>query len=580
VTSADSNTVKSHSIAYFSMEIALDPSMPTYSGGLGVLAGDTLRAAADLALPVVAISLAHRKGYFRQLLDDRGRQTEAPSEWSPDGELEAVDARAWVTVEGRPVELRAWRYTIRGVTGHTVPVYLLDSSLPDNDPEDQTLTDSLYGGDARYRLSQEVVLGIGGIAMLRALGYGDFHTYHMNEGHSSLLTLALLQEYASLHDRGSVMDSDVDEVRQKCVFTTHTPVDAGHDHFYSDLVEKVLGKERTGILARLTQARSGIFDLTHLAIFFCRSVNGVSIRHAHVSRRMFPERPISAITNGVHAVTWTSPPFALLFDRHLPHWRRDNRYLRQVSAIPREEIQSAHGEAKAELLPEVERRTGVSLAPEALTIGFARRATGYKRSDFIFSDPERLRSLVARGGPIQLIYGGKAHARDAVGKAGIERIFTVAAEMKDAVRVVYLEEYDMSLARLLLSGVDLWLNNPIKPLEASGTSGMKAALNGVPSLSVLDGWWLEGCIEGVTGWAIGDSSEEPGDPTLELDSLYDKLEHVILPMFYERPHDYAEVMRSAISHNGSFFNAQRMMSQYLRTVYEPGSTISEEELVN
>jgi starch phosphorylase len=393
----------------------------------------------------------------------------------------------------------------------------------------------------------------------------------MNEGHSTLLTLALLQEYAAQHERGSVIDSDVESVRQRCVFTTHTPVDAGHDRFPADLTESVLGKERTGILARITRPKGGIFNLTELAMFFCRSANGVSIRHAHVSRRMFPERPISAITNGVHAATWTAPPFAELYDRHVTDWRRDNRYLRQASAIPYEEIQAAHARAKGALIAHVQERQNVALDPTVLTIGFARRATGYKRADFLFSDADRLLRIVRRAGALQLVYGGKAHARDATGKAAIERIFAVAADLKDVVRIVYLEEYDMNLAALILSGVDLWLNNPQKPLEASGTSGMKAALNGVPSLSVLDGWWLEGCIEGVTGWAIGDDAEEPGDPSQELDSLYNKLEHTILPIFYQRPLAYAEVMRSAISHNGSFFNAQRMMSQYLRNVYEPGS---------
>ena len=569
-------TTQPHSVAYFSMEIGLEASIPTYSGGLGVLAGDTLRAAADLSLPMVAVTLAHRKGYFRQHLDPEGRQTEAPVDWSPAERLEALDATAWVTVENRAVQLRVWRYTVRGVSGHAIPVYLLDSALPENDPYDQALTDSLYGGDSRYRLCQEVVLGIGGIAMLRALGHADIHTYHMNEGHSSLLTLALLQEYARLHDRGSVVEADIEAVRTRCVFTTHTPVDAGHDRFSAELVENVLGKERTGILARLTRPEGGVFNLTALAMFFCRSANGVSIRHAHVSRRMFPESSVSAITNGVHAVTWTAEPFARLYDRHVRDWRRDNRYLRQASAIPLQEIQSAHAESKAALLSEVVRRTKVVFQADTLTIGFARRATGYKRADFLFSDLERLRRIARRAGAMQLVYAGKAHARDTSGKAAIERIFTVAEDLEGTVRVVYLEEYDMTLAALLVAGVDLWLNNPQKPLEASGTSGMKAALNGVPSLSVLDGWWLEGCIEGVTGWAIGDDSEEPGDPALELDSLYQKLEHTVLPMFYQRPLAYAEVMRSAISHNGSFFNAQRMMSQYLRNVYEPGTTLAAE----
>ena len=562
------------------MEIALDASIPTYSGGLGVLAGDTLRAMADLRLPVVAATLVHRRGYFRQHLDGDGKQTESPDEWSPEDRLEALEPRVLVTIEGRPVTLRAWKYEVAGVTDHRIPVYLLDSDIESNDEYDRALTDSLYGGDIRYRLCQEVVLGIGGIAMLRGLGHADFHTYHMNEGHSSLLTLALLQEHASLHDRGSVIESDVDDVRQKCVFTTHTPVDAGHDRFSAELVESVLGKERTGILARLTHPEAGVFNLTKLAMFFCRSANGVSIRHAHVARRMFPETSISAITNGVHVGTWTSPPFARLYDRHVPDWRRDNRYLRQASAIPREEIQMAHAETKATLLAEVERRTSTKLNAGTMTIGFARRATGYKRADLLYTDEERLRRIIERVGPLQLVYGGKAHSRDTTGKAAIERIFSVARELKDILRVVYLEEYDMRLAAVMVAGVDLWLNNPLKPLEASGTSGMKAALNGVPSLSVLDGWWLEGWIEGVTGWAIGDRSEESGDPVAELDSLYGKLENAILPMFYDRPRAYADVMRSAISHNGSFFNAQRMVSQYVQNVYEPGSAPREEELVS
>ena len=562
------------------MEIALDASIPTYSGGLGVLAGDTLRAMADLRLPVVAATLVHRKGYFRQHLDGDGKQTESPDEWSPEDRLEALEPRVLVTIEGRPVTLRAWKYEVAGITDHRIPVYLLDSDIESNDEYDRALTDSLYGGDIRYRLCQEVVLGIGGIAILRALGHADFHTYHMNEGHSSLLTLALLQEHASLHDRGSVIESDVDDVRQKCVFTTHTPVDAGHDRFSAELVESVLGKERTGILARLTHPEAGVFNLTKLAMFFCRSANGVSIRHAHVARRMFPETSISAITNGVHVGTWTSPPFARLYDRHVPDWRRDNRYLRQASAIPREEIQMAHAETKATLLAEVERRTSTKLNAGTMTIGFARRATGYKRADLLYTDEERLRRIIERVGPLQLVYGGKAHSRDTTGKAAIERIFSVARELKDILRVVYLEEYDMRLAAVMVAGVDLWLNNPLKPLEASGTSGMKAALNGVPSLSVLDGWWLEGWIEGVTGWAIGDRSEESGDPVAELDSLYGKLENAILPMFYDRPRAYADVMRSAISHNGSFFNAQRMVSQYVQNVYEPGSAPREEELVS
>jgi starch phosphorylase len=309
--------------------------------------------------------------------------------------------------------------------------------------------------------------------------------------------------------------------------------------------------------------------MTYLALFFSRYVNGVAMRHGEISRTMFPKYPINSITNGVHATTWTGQPFQELFDRHVPEWRRDNHYLRYAVSIPLDEIQQAHVESKRLLLAEVERRTGIVLNPTALTIGFARRAALYKRPDLLFSDLDRLRRLARQVGPLQVLYAGKAHPADEGGKALIRRIFEAAGAVKDAIQVVYLEEYDMALARLLCAGVDLWLNTPQKPQEASGTSGMKAALNGVPSLSILDGWWLEGHIEGITGWAIGEDGTRPSDPQTEAKSLYDKLEFVILPLFYGRPLAFAEVMRSTIALNASFFNANRMMVQYLQNAYLP-----------
>jgi starch phosphorylase len=308
-------------------------------------------------------------------------------------------------------------------------------------------------------------------------------------------------------------------------------------------------------------------NMTYLALFFSHYINGVSMRHEEISESMFPAYPIDAITNGVHAVTWTTDPFRRLYDRHIPEWRHDNLYLRYAISIPIEEILEAHVEAKRALLDEVERRTGVKLDPGALTLGFARRATAYKRADLLFSDLERLKRIVTQVGPMQVIYGGKAHPRDESGKDLIERIYEAAASLKDTVRVVYLENYDMTLGRHICGGVDVWLNTPQKPREASGTSGMKAALNGVPSFSVLDGWWIEGHVEGVTGWSIGDDWETEGDSSKEVESLYDKLEYVIAPMFYSRLKAFAQVMRSAIAINGSFFNAQRMMGQYLQNAY-------------
>jgi len=554
-------------VAYFSMEVGLESGIPTYSGGLGILAGDTLRSAADLGVSMVGVTLLHRKGYFRQRLDAQGNQRENPDAWNPEEILKPLDPQVAITIEGREVKLRAWRYEIQGLSGHQVPVYFLDTALPENSPWDQTLTDHLYGGDAHYRLCQEVVLGMGGIALLSALAPQDRIIYHMNEGHSALLTLSLLDSGSQSGVSPAPTEADVEAVRQQCVFTTHTPVPAGHDKFHWDLVSKVLGPEQADLLKASNCCFDGSLNMTYLALRFARYINGVAMRHSEISTGMFPDYPIDAITNGVHAVTWTSPPFADLFDRRIPEWRRDNFYLRYAVGIALYEIVEAHSQAKRALLAEVERQRGVRLPEHPLTIGFARRATAYKRPDLLFSDLERLRTMAQRVGPIQVIYGGKAHPRDEGGKEMIRRTFQAAAALGEAVRVVYLENYDMALGKLLCAGVDLWLNTPLRPQEASGTSGMKAALNGVPSLSVLDGWWVEGHVEHVTGWAIGDDSESPGDSFQDAASLYDKLERVILPLYYGKPESYAKVRRAAIALNGSFFNTQRMVSQYVTNAY-------------
>jgi starch phosphorylase len=559
---------QSSTVAYFSMEVGLDAAMPTYAGGLGVLAGDTLRAAADLGVPMVGVTLLHRKGYFRQHLDASGDQSESPSIWYPEELLEPLEPCVSVTIEGRQVQVRAWRYLVRGVSGHSVPVCFLDTALPENSPWDQTLTDHLYHGGERYRLCQEVVLGLGGVAMLRALGHETLKVYHMNEGHSALLALALLEEETGERGLSAVTEADTEAIRRRCVFTTHTPVPAGHDQFPLDMVRQVLGEERTMALETAGCCLDSTLNATYLALVFSHYVNGVSQRHHEVSHNMFPYYPINSITNGVHAVSWTAPAFQGLYDRHIPEWRRDNVYLRYAISIPLDEIQQAHAEAKRDLLAEVKGRTGVRLNPAAMTLGFARRATGYKRPDLLLSDLDRLKRIAGQVGPLQIIYGGKSHPRDESGKAIIRRIFEAAAALEGTVPIVYLEEYDMALGKYLCAGVDLWLNSPQKPYEASGTSGMKAALNGVPSLSVLDGWWIEGHVEGVTGWSIGDDWELESDPSKEVASLYDKLEYVILPMFYGRPTAFADVMRSAIALNASFFNAQRMMLQYLENAYQ------------
>jgi glycogen phosphorylase len=569
-------TAPTATVAYFSMEVALADAIPTYSGGLGVLAGDTLRSAADLGLPVVGVTLLYRKGYFDQRLDGRGAQTEQPVSWRPEEHLEPLDAAVTVELEGRPVRVRAWRYVVRGVAGHGVPVYLLDTALAENTPWDQALTDSLYGGDGHYRLCQEVVLGVGGADMLRALGHGGPGggevVHHINEGHAALLTLRLLER--QLEARGAagareLREEDCDAVRRQAIFTTHTPVPAGHDRFPLDTVRQVLGHRRVALLDGVGVPQGGELNMTHLALRLTRFTNAVALRHREVSREMFPGHRVEAVTNGVHAATWAAEPFRELFDRHLPGWREDNAYLRYACALPMEEMREAHAQAKRLLVDEVARRTGVMLDPNAFLLGFARRATPYKRADLLFSDRERLRKIAWREGPLQIVYAGKAHPRDEWGKMMINRIYDAARELGDALRVVYLENYDTLLGRRLTSGVDVWLNTPQRPMEASGTSGMKAALNGVPSLSVLDGWWVEGHVEGVTGWAIGDDTAAPVDPSRDITDLYHKLERCILPLFYGRPYAWAEVMRQAIALNGSFFNTQRMVTQYARNAWFP-----------
>lgn len=555
-------------IAYFSMEIAVAPQVPTYAGGLGVLAGDMLRSAADIGIPMVGVTLLHRKGYFRQHLDENGRQSERPEEWRPETMLEPVDPIVPLNLNGQRLNIRAWRYSIEGVTGHKVPVFFLDTDLPDNPSWERTLTNNLYGGDERYRLCQEAVLGIAGVRSLRALGHKEIVRFHMNEGHSALLALALLEEIVGRPNLASATNEEIEAVRRQCVFTTHTPVPAAFDQFPLELARKVLGQDRVGILDATHCCPFGNLNMTYLALRCSRYINGVAMHHGEISHGMFPNYPIHAITNGVHAATWASAPFQELYDRHIPEWRQDNLYLRYAIGIELAEIQQAHARAKRNMIREIAQATGVQLSENVATLGFARRAAAYKRADLIFTDLTRLRAIRQRVGPFQIVYGGKAHPRDEDGKAVIRRVFEAGAALRDVVPVVYVENYDMRWAQLLTSGVDLWLNTPHRPYEASGTSGMKASLNGVPSLSIRDGWWIEGHLEGVTGWAVG-LDQDPEQHEIEVASLYDKLEHVVLPMFYERPASYAEVMRSAIAINGSFFNTQRMVSQYFTNAYFP-----------
>lgn len=548
-------------IAYFSMEVALENAFPTYAGGLGVLAGDTLRSCADLEVPTVAVSLIHRRGYFRQeIRDDWQIEHDAP--WEPQHALPEVEPRVRVEIEGRVVQLRAWRYTIVGSTGFSVPVLLLDTDLADNAPEDRRISDHLYGGDERYRLMQEIVLGVGGVRLLRALGCTALRTFHLNEGHAALAPLELLRE------EDQTDGWDFRSVRNRTVFTTHTPVSAGHDQFDWGLATRVLGSPVRRDVLEMLGGRDRL-NMTQLALNLSHYVNGVALRHREVSSALFPRYEIHQITNGVHARSWTSPPFVALFDRLIPGWRDDPLMLHNALALPSEDVWDAHQRAKDALGDLVAQRTGRRLRMDRLTLGFARRATAYKRLDLALSDLAALRAI-ARTRPLQFVFSGKAHPNDESGKHGIRSILRAGRELGDEVPIVYLPEYDLELARALTAGVDVWLNTPLRPLEASGTSGMKAAVNGVPSLSVLDGWWREGCIEGVTGWAIGtpDPVGHAEDVNLtDAADLFRKLQHTIAPLFYDRRGAWIQVMRQSIALNGSFFNTHRMVSQYVSHAY-------------
>ena len=552
-------------IAYFSMEIAIRSEMHTYSGGLGGLAGDIVRSCADLELPVVFVTLASRSGYLKQAIDGQGRQVDLPDPWDPSAWAEPLEAMAAVPIEGQEVWIRPWLHSFTCPLGRRMPVLLLDTDLEDNSAEHRRITDHLYGGDAAYRLKQEIVLGIGGVRILRALGF-DIRTYHMNEGHAALLALELLRESRRPSEDVGQDESIYDpvRVREMCVFTTHTPVAAGHDRFPYDLVQRCLGDYID--LAELRPLAGGDgLNMTLLALNLSGCINGVARRHAETTSRFFPGYHVRAITNGVHAPTWTHASFARLFEVRTPHWKHEPEVLSFADQLGDDDVWAAHQEAKRDLLGLVKAIRGVEMRADLPIFGFARRMTGYKRPDLLFSDVARLIEI-GRRQPFQLVFAGKAHPHDEPGKRMIEELHRHMASLSDVVPMAFLPNYDMGIAAALVAGTDVWLNTPLPPMEASGTSGMKASLNGVLNLSVLDGWWLEGCIEGVTGWAIGDDGKS--DPeTAHAGLLYHKLEETVLPLYYQDRGKWIWMMKQAISKLGAYFNSQRMMRRYASEIY-------------
>jgi starch phosphorylase len=546
-------------IAYFTMEVALENDLPSYSGGLGVLAGDTLRSAADLGIPMVGVTLLHQYGYFQQGLDETGSQIENQVIWKPELKLIQLSNYIELKIENRIVKVQAWEYDIVGKDGYVVPVYFLDTNSADNAVQDREINKLLYGGDDLTRLCQEIVLGIGGVRMLRDLGYRDIRNYHLNEGHASLLTLELIRESGY---------SSFEKVKKECVFTTHTPVPAGHDVFDFGLVKRVLSNVYIDYLIEILEGQTPV-NLTTISLKLSRYVNGVSAKHAEVSQNMFKNPSIDAVTNGVHAGTWSSGSFKKIFDQYIPGWDINPEVIARAMFIPDEAVWKAHMTAKGKLMRVVEEQTGITMQLDRFTIGFARRAAAYKRADLVFADLERLARI--GGDKIQFVFAGKAHPRDDKGKAVIKKVFEAIHALQGKIQIAYLENYNMHLGGVITAGVDIWLNNPQRPREASGTSGMKAALNGVPNFSVLDGWWIEGCIEGVTGWAIGPDPTEDNltdyDERKDIEDLYNKLEKTIIPLYYHNREKWIEIMKFTISLNGPYFNTHRMVKEYARKAY-------------
>lgn len=546
-------------IAYFTMEIALENDIPSFSGGLGVLAGDTLRSAADLGIPMVGMTLLHQYGYFHQGLDPLGNQIETEVRWHPELKLTQLPNYVEIKIEKRKVRVRVWEYDIVGKYGYVVPVYFLDLNVPENGEQDRELNKHLYGGDQYTRLCQEIVLGIGGVRMLRDLGYRSINQYHLNEGHASLLALELIRE--------SGYDS-YNKVKEDCIFTTHTPVPAGHDVFDFDLVQRVMNPVYIEYLKEILGGEKPV-NLTTISLTLSRFINGVSAKHSEVSKNMFLNPKIESITNGVHSRTWTSESFRRLFDQYIPNWDTDPCHFSRAVFIPDHEIWKAHMKSKGRLLRIVEEETGVKMDLNTLTIGFARRAAAYKRADLVFSDVNKIAKIAK--GKVQFVFAGKAHPKDYEGKSLIKRVFEAMQKLEGEVRIAYLENYDMNLGATITAGVDVWLNNPQRPREASGTSGMKSAHNGVLNFSVLDGWWIEGCLEGVTGWAIGPEPTESNladyDERLDIEDLYHKLESIIIPLYYENRQEWIRMMKFAIAINASYFNTHRMIKEYALRAY-------------
>jgi len=535
-------------VAYFSMEVGLSENIPTYSGGLGILAGDHIKSAADLNIPLVAVTLLYKRGYFIQNISPMGQQEEMYPYFDPRAFMEQLPFKVTIKIENRDVHVGVWKYNQIGTHGR-VPVYFLDTDLPINAPEDRLITQFLYGGDKHTRICQEAVLGIGGFLALKRLER-DITTYHMNEGHAVFLTLALLSEF----------NGNQEKVREKCTFTTHTPVPAGHDKFAYDMLARVMGPYLPANIRDL--AGRDELNTTVLALNLSRASNGVSELHGEISRQMFPGFNIGHITNGVHHLSWTGPEFQTLFDKYIPAWREHPKALAEAHAIPDDELRQSKLTAKKRLISYVNSVSGAGFTDDFLTISFARRATAYKRTTLLFTDLEYLFNLSFDR--VQFIFAGKAHPQDDAGKQLIKEIVNTGKQYEKKLRLVFLPNYSIWLAQLMTQGTDVWLNTPRRPREASGTSGMKVCFNGGVNMSVLDGWWREGCKNRANGWAIGDDEDQTDEEAAA--DLYRDLDDMVTT-YYTNPKQWTSIMKRSISDLCAVFNTHRMVMEYLHKYY-------------
>jgi starch phosphorylase len=541
-------------VAYFSMEIGLNENIPTYSGGLGILAGDHIKSAADLNIPLVALTLLYKRGYFIQDINPFGQQEEIYPYFDPRAFMEPLPLKVTVRLEGRDVKVGVWKHNVTGTHNGTgqgrVPVYFLDSDLPENAPADRLITQFLYGGDQHTRIAQEAILGIGGYLALKRLE-PKITTYHMNEGHAVFLTLAMLGDFGG----------NEEQVRSRCTFTTHTPVAAGHDKFDYNLAWKLIGEYLPGNIKKL--AGEDLLNTTILALNLSRAANGVSQLHGEISRLMFPGYNIGYVTNGVHHLSWTGPHFRELYDKYIPGWRQDPQLLGDISIVPDSDIVEAKKKAKKRLIRYINSVSAAGFTDELLTICFARRAAAYKRATLVFSDLEFLFNLSYDR--VQFVFAGKAHPQDQPGKELIRQIVNIGKQYEKQLRLVFVPNYNIWVAGLMTSGADVWLNTPRRPREASGTSGMKVCFNGGVNMSVLDGWWREACKNRVNGWAIGDDEDQDDDAAAA--DLYRDLDDMVTT-YYSKPKQWLSIMKRSISDLTPQFNTHRMVLEYFHKYYK------------